>query len=115
MPFSTNVQGAPTQGGAETPAATTDREAEQTPPEATEAESIKSPIVGTFYTAPAPDADPFVKVGDTVHPDTVVCIVEAMKVMNEIKAEKAGTIRRIVAENGMPVEYNQPLFEIDPA
>lgn len=77
--------------------------------------AITSPIVGTFYLAPSPDAPPFVKAGDSVGPETVVCIVEAMKVMNEIKAETSGIIRRILIENGTPVEFGQPLFEIEPA
>lgn len=77
--------------------------------------AITSPIVGTFYVAPAPDAPPFVKPGDKVGPETVVCIVEAMKVMNEIKAETSGVIRRVLVENGTPVEFGQPLFEIEPA
>jgi len=76
--------------------------------------AITSPIVGTFYLAPAPEAPPFVKPGDKVGPETVVCIVEAMKVMNEIKAEAAGIIRRVLVENGTPVEFGQPLFEIEP-
>ena len=75
-------------------------------------ETIDSPIVGTFYAAPAPDADPFVKVGDSVTPDTVVCIVEAMKVMNEIKAETSGTVKKILVENANPVEFGQPLIEL---
>jgi acetyl-CoA carboxylase biotin carboxyl carrier protein len=75
-------------------------------------EAIESPIVGTFYVAPAPDADAFVKVGDEVTADTVVCIVEAMKVMNEIRAEKAGTIKKVLVENATPVEFGQPLFEL---
>ncbi len=75
--------------------------------------SIDSPIVGTFYAAASPDTPPFVKVGDTVSADTVVCIVEAMKVMNEIRAEKAGRIKRVLVENATPVEYGQPLFEIE--
>jgi acetyl-CoA carboxylase biotin carboxyl carrier protein len=74
---------------------------------------IVSPIVGTFYVAPSPDAPPFVSPGDKVGPESVVCIVEAMKVMNEIKAELSGVIRRILVENGTPVEYGQPLFEIE--
>jgi len=73
-------------------------------------ESITSPIVGTFYAASAPDQPSFVKVGDTVTPDTVVCIVEAMKVMNEIKAEKNGVIKKVLVENAHPVEFGQPLF-----
>ncbi len=76
--------------------------------------TINSPMVGTFYTAPAPDADPYIRVGDHVNPDTVVCIVEAMKVMNEIKADVAGTIERILAKNADPVEFGQPLFQIKP-
>lgn len=75
-------------------------------------ETIDAPIVGTFYATPAPDQPAFVKVGDTVTADTVVCIVEAMKVMNEIKAEKAGTIKEVLVESGTPVEYGQPLFVI---
>ncbi len=83
-------------------------------PAGTSATCIVSPIVGTFYVAPAPDAPPFVKVGDTVTPETVVCIIEAMKVMNEIKAEMSGVIRRVLVENGTPVEFGQPLFEVTP-
>lgn len=75
---------------------------------------IRSPIVGTFYRAPAPDAPPYVEVGSEVNPDTVVCIIEAMKVMNEIKAEVRGVITEVLVENGMPVEYGQPLFRVRP-
>lgn len=75
---------------------------------------IKSPIVGTFYRAPAPDADSYVQVGDTVAPGTVLCIVEAMKLMNEIESDIGGKIIKILVENGKPVEYNQPLFLIQP-
>jgi acetyl-CoA carboxylase biotin carboxyl carrier protein len=75
-------------------------------------ETIDAPIVGTFYVAPAPDADAFVKPGDPVDADTVVCIVEAMKVMNEIKAEKSGVIKKILVDNASPVEFGQPLFEL---
>ena len=75
-------------------------------------ETIDSPIVGTFYGAPSPDSPNFVKVGDTVTPETVVCIVEAMKVMNEIKAEKSGVIKDILVSNAQAVEYGQPLFVI---
>ena len=73
---------------------------------------IKSPIVGTFYRAPAPDADSYVQVGDTVSQGAVLCIVEAMKLMNEIESDVSGRIIKILAENGKPVEYNQPLFLI---
>lgn len=71
---------------------------------------IPSPMVGTFYRSPSPDAAPYVEVGDRITKDTVVCIVEAMKVMNEIKAEVAGDILEILVQNGEPVEYGQPLF-----
>jgi acetyl-CoA carboxylase biotin carboxyl carrier protein len=76
--------------------------------------NINSPIVGTFYRAPAPDADPYVQVGDSVSPGTVLCVVEAMKLMNEIESDVAGKVVKILVENGKPVEYNQPLFFIEP-
>ena len=77
-------------------------------------ETIESPMVGTFYTASDPDSPPFVKVGDKVTPDTVICIIEAMKVFNEIKAEKSGTITSIDVSNGAPVEFGQCLIKIRP-
>ena len=73
---------------------------------------IKSPIVGTFYRAAAPTSDPFVKIGDNVDHETVVCIIEAMKLMNEIHAEVTGEIVKIFVENAQPVEYGQPLFGV---
>ena len=73
---------------------------------------VSSPIVGTFYRARSPNAEPFVKVGSNVQPDTVVCIIEAMKLMNEIQAETTGEIVKIYVENGQPVEYGQPLFGV---
>jgi acetyl-CoA carboxylase biotin carboxyl carrier protein len=73
---------------------------------------ITSPIVGTFYRAPSPDDEVFVRAGSHVEPDTVVCIIEAMKLMNEIQAETNGTVEKIYVENGQPVEYGQPLFGI---
>ena len=76
-------------------------------------ETIDSPLVGTFYRATSPGAAPLVSVGDKVTPDTVVAIIEAMKVMNEIKAEKSGVIRDILVENGSAVEFGQPLFVIE--
>ena len=75
---------------------------------------IVSPIVGTFYAAPSPNAEPFVTVGSRVDEDKVVCIIEAMKVMNEIKAEIRGTIRKVLVTNGQAVEYGQPLFLVEP-
>lgn len=74
---------------------------------------VRSPIVGTFYRAPSPDADPYVAEGQSVRSGQVLCIVEAMKLMNEIESDVEGTIVKILVENGKPVEYNQPLFLID--
>lgn len=75
---------------------------------------IKAPLVGTFYRASRPDAEPFVDVGSQIEPRTVVCIIEAMKVLNEIKAEVSGTIVEICTKNGQPVEYGQTLFRVRP-
>lgn len=75
---------------------------------------IVSPMVGTFYLASAPDAEPFVKVGSKIKPDSTVCIVEAMKFMNEIKSEISGEIVEILVENGTPVQYGEPLFRVIP-
>ena len=75
---------------------------------------IKSPMVGTFYRAPAPDAPPFVESGQTIEVGQVICIIEAMKLMNEIKAETRGRLVEIPVENGDPVEFGQPLFVIEP-
>jgi acetyl-CoA carboxylase biotin carboxyl carrier protein len=76
--------------------------------------AVKAPFVGTFYRSSAPDADPYVAVGQEVSPDTVLCIVEAMKVMNEIKAEVRGVVREILVENAQPVQFGQTLFRIEP-
>ena len=82
------------------------------PPQAETLRDLPSPMVGTFYSAASPDAPPFASVGQQITPDTVICIIEAMKVMNEIKSEVSGTIVEIVAENGKPVQYGQPLFRL---
>ncbi len=100
------------------PASTALHAAQSAPPEAIEPDAdaglvkITSPIVGTFYRSPGPDKDPYVSEGSSVSPDTTVCIVEAMKLMNEIQAEVSGTVVKIYVENGQPVEYGQPLFGI---
>lgn len=83
-------------------------------PQASGAE-ITSPMVGTFYRSPSPDAPPFVKEGDTISTGQVLCIVEAMKLMNEIEAETSGKIVKILVENGQPVEFGQPMFIIEKA
>jgi acetyl-CoA carboxylase biotin carboxyl carrier protein len=81
---------------------------------ASTAVAITSPMVGTFYRAPAPDADPYVEAGDKVEVGQTVCIIEAMKLMNEIEAEVRGTIVKVLVENAQPVEYGQPLFLVEP-
>ncbi len=75
---------------------------------------IPSPMIGTFYSSPGPDAEPYVRVGSKIRPGTVVCIVEAMKVMNEIKADVSGTITDVLCKAGEPVEFGQPLFRVRP-
>ena len=76
-------------------------------------ESILSPMPGTFYSASSPESDPFIKPGDTVSKGDTLCIIEAMKIMNEIESEKSGVIKEVIVENGSPVEFNQPLFIIE--
>jgi acetyl-CoA carboxylase biotin carboxyl carrier protein len=76
---------------------------------------IKSPMIGTFYRSPSPEAAPYLDVGTEVGPETVACIIEAMKVMNEIKAEVKGVVTQVLVENGKPVEFGQPLFKVRPA
>ena len=109
------------QNYAPTPASTSAAQVKtETTTETTSAETatdeglhtITSPIVGTFYRTPAPDKEPYVKEGSNVSPDTIVCIVEAMKLMNEIEAEVSGEVVKVYVENGQPVEYGQPLFGI---
>jgi acetyl-CoA carboxylase biotin carboxyl carrier protein len=85
------------------------------PTPAAEEHIIKSPIVGTFYAGPSPDSKPFVQVGDFVEAGQTVCIVEAMKLMNEIEADISGEVARVLIENGQPVEYGEPLFALRPA
>jgi acetyl-CoA carboxylase biotin carboxyl carrier protein len=81
-------------------------------PTTTPANTIEAPIVGTFYQAPSPDSDPFVKVGDKVQSGQTLCIIEAMKIMNEIESDCSGTITEILVTDGTPVEFGQPLFSI---
>ena len=102
------------QPAAETPAAEAIKAAESAATKDNYVE-FKSPIIGTFYRSAGPDSDPYVKVGDTVSKGQVLCIVEAMKLFNEIESEYDGKIIKILAENAQPVEYDQPLFLIEPA
>ncbi|GAA6756699.1 acetyl-CoA carboxylase biotin carboxyl carrier protein [Thermus thalpophilus] len=97
------------------PPASTPAEAPKAPPKEDECAGcveIRAPIVGTFYRAPAPDAPPYVKEGDRVEKGQVLCIIEAMKLMNEIESEVSGIVKKILVQNGEPVEYGQPLFLI---
>jgi acetyl-CoA carboxylase biotin carboxyl carrier protein len=88
--------------------------AARAPAAAPHLKEIRSPMVGTFYKAPEPGAEPYIKVGNRVTPGQTVCIIEAMKIMNEIEAEVAGTVREISVEDGQPVEFGQVLFRVDP-
>ncbi|MDH3541005.1 MAG: acetyl-CoA carboxylase biotin carboxyl carrier protein [Acidimicrobiia bacterium] len=97
------------------PAAPAASESVAAPAPSSKLVDVTSPMVGTFYRAPAPDAQPYVSVGKQVGPGDVLCIIEAMKLMNELECETAGTIAEICIENGEPVEYGQVLFRIDPA
>ena len=102
------VQSNPAQAA---PAVAQTAKADAAVPEA-QLHTIKSPIVGTFYRSPGPDKDPYVSEGSAVSPESTVCIVEAMKLMNEITSEVAGVVEKIYVENGQPVEFGQPLFGI---
>jgi acetyl-CoA carboxylase biotin carboxyl carrier protein len=84
-------------------------------PAGTVEQEIKSPMIGTFYRAPSPESAPYIEVGTEVNPETVVCIIEAMKVMNEIKAETKGVVTQVLVENAKPVEFGQPLFRVRPS
>jgi len=96
------------------PAAATPAAAEAAPAkEEISGHAVRSPMVGTFYRSPAPNSSPFVEVGKQVSVGDTLCIIEAMKLMNQIEADKSGTIKQILVENGQPVEYNQPLFIIE--
>jgi acetyl-CoA carboxylase biotin carboxyl carrier protein len=97
------------------PAAAAPAAAASAPAKESRGIEIPSPMVGTFYRSPSPDASPYVEVGDRIRKDTPVCIVEAMKVMNEIKAEVEGEILEILVQNGEPVEFGQPLFLVRPS
>src|SRR5882762_4004529 len=107
----------PSVAGPSEPASTAASESSAPAPPASAADDmhvIKSPIVGTFYAGPNPEAAPFVKVGDTVEAGQTVCIIEAMKLMNEIEADISGEVVRALVENGQPVEYGEPLFALRP-
>jgi acetyl-CoA carboxylase biotin carboxyl carrier protein len=104
----------PPPAAASAPAAPSAAAAPAAPAEDAGLVKIASPMVGSFYSSPSPDAEPFVKVGSKIGPDTVVCIIEAMKVFNEIKAEVSGTVEKVLVTSGQAVEFGQPLFLIRP-
>jgi len=106
--------GAPLEQNYTTPAPTGALSQPSAPQQQEELVDIKSPIVGTFYATPSPDSAPYVEIGSQVNPQTVVCIIEAMKVMNEVKAEASGTIAEVLVTNGQAVEYGQVLFRVRP-
>ncbi len=106
------MHAAPMVGHAPMPLAHPAPAAAAAPAKPSNANEFISPMVGTFYRAPAPEAPPYVNIGDTVGPDTVICLIEAMKVMNEIRAETSGKVVDILVENGEAVEFGQPLFLI---
>jgi acetyl-CoA carboxylase biotin carboxyl carrier protein len=113
------TQAAPAAGGVPVPAGALGAPAAGAPAAAGGAAAsplleIKSPMVGTFYAAPEPGAAPYARVGSRVAPGQVVCIIEAMKIMNEIESEVAGVIREVLVENAQPVEFGQPLYRVDP-
>jgi acetyl-CoA carboxylase biotin carboxyl carrier protein len=96
------------------PVGTPPSQAVAQPPAATGEIDIKSPMIGTFYRAPSPEAGNYAEIGTEVSAETVVCIIEAMKVMNEIKSEVKGVVTQVLVENGKPVEFGQPLFKVRP-
>ncbi len=106
------VPAAPAAPAAEAPAAPAKPAAEE---DDSKYITIKSPMIGTFYRRPSPDKDPFASVGDEIKPGTVVCIIEAMKLFNEIESEISGKIVKVLADDQTPVEYDQPLFLVDPS
>ena len=105
----------PAPAPAAAPAPVTSSPAESAPAESSNLVEIKSPMIGTFYLTPNPDSPAFVNIGDTIKPGQTVCIIEAMKLFNEIESEVSGKIVKILVTNSTPVEYDQPLFLVDPA
>src|SRR5512140_2783639 len=114
MPMAAIPMAAPPVQGSHAPAAPSPASSSGAPAAEEELHTVKSPIVGTFYEAPGPGALPFVKPGDQVAAGQVLCIIEAMKLMNEIEADASGEVVKILVSNGQPVEYGQPLFAIRP-
>lgn len=114
-PAASTVSHAPVATPAPAPAPAPAPKSEAPKEDTSKYSEVKAPIVGTFYRSPSPDAEPFVKEGDTVKKGQVLCIIEAMKLMNEIESEVSGVVRKIMVSNGEPIEYGQVLFLIEPA
>lgn len=110
MPYMMHAPGGAPAAAPPAAAGAAEPEAE---PEADEGAMVRSPMVGTFYRAPSPGSKAFVEEGEEIKLGDTLCIIEAMKILNQIECEKAGVVRRILVENGQPVEYNQPLFVIE--
>ncbi|MCG6941539.1 MAG: acetyl-CoA carboxylase biotin carboxyl carrier protein [Thiohalocapsa sp.] len=113
MPMMMQAPAAPAAPAAAPAASATAAAASTAEPEVDEGSLVRSPMVGTFYRAPSPGSKPFVEEGQDVKLGDTLCIIEAMKILNQIECEKAGVVRRILVDNGQPVEYNQPLFVIE--
>lgn len=113
-PVAMPVASVPSLPAAESPTPTAPAAKSETPATPTKTTYIRSPMVGTFYRRPSPEKPPFVQVGDVIQKGQVVCIIEAMKLFNEIQSEVAGKIIRILVEDAQAVEYDQPLFEVEP-
>ncbi|MGC6428247.1 MAG: acetyl-CoA carboxylase biotin carboxyl carrier protein [Flavobacteriales bacterium] len=111
----TAVAPAPSATPDSTPASTTQKPEEKTNNDEDKYVTVKSPMIGTFYRKPSPDKDTFVNVGDTIKPGDVVCVIEAMKLFNEIESEISGKIVKVLVDDSTPVEYDQPLFLVDPS
>lgn len=107
-----SVAAAPPATAAPEPPAATEAPAAKTEDDTPEGHIVRSPMVGTFYRAPAPDAKPFVDVGDSVSASDTLCIIEAMKMLNQIEAEVSGKVSAVLVDNGQPVEFDQPLFVV---
>ena len=114
VPGATSAPAAAPSGALSAPAAATSAPSAPAPAAVDHQVAITSPLVGTFYRAPAPDADPYVEVGDLIEVGQTVCIVEAMKLMNEIESEVRGRVVKILVENAQPVEFGQALFQVEP-
>lgn len=113
MQMPMQMQAYPVTTAQPAPAAPLTTQPETTAPAADLTNAVKSPMVGTFYRASSPDAKPFIEVGQSISQGDTLCIIEAMKLMNEIEADRSGVVKAILAENGQPVEYGEPLFIIE--